>query len=337
MPLPARFFKPELALAEANRYLVLTIMTTWPINQHEDGQSLLDALHLRVPSAPLGYLRQLCKKQRILLDAGTVDCDRIVARGEQVTVKPSERWQKLLAQAPLQPNQVLYEDDHCLIIDKPAGLATHHAQGHDDNLLQRVRDFLRLRGETFQVAPVHRLDRGTSGAILFGKGKKAIGSLGQLFMAGQITKHYLALVKGRVCAPGQLDAPVTAKGSLKSALTRFTPIQIVNDRTLLELELVTGRQHQIRQQLAASGHPLVGDSRYGDGSAPGERLMLHCSRLAFQNPLSGQAVHVIAPLDAAFRRGLAQHGLEASVDVQKYHKNLPLVGKDRYNDDDLLQ
>lgn len=289
-------------------------MTTWQINLHEDGLDLLAAMQSRVPLAPAGYLRQLCKKQRVSINTQAAEGTREVHLGDRVTIMASSRWRELLALAPLQPGQVLHEDAWCLIIDKPAGLATHHAQGHDDDLLQRVRSHLRLRGETYQVAPVHRLDRGTSGAILFGKGKKAIGALGQMFMAGEITKHYLALAYGRLSVPGQLDAPVSAKGQVKAALTRYRPITTHGDLTLLALELVTGRQHQIRQQLARAGHPLAGDNRYSRRLTQAGRLMLHCHRLVFENPLTGRTVHVTAPLDTDFQQVLAQNGFDEDWD-----------------------
>ncbi len=84
-----------------------------------------------------------------------------------------------------------------MVLNKPAGLAIHRAVGHTDNLLHRVQDFLSLRKETFQVSPVHRLDIGTSGAVLFGKGRAAISQLGKKMIEGQFSKSYLALVSGR--------------------------------------------------------------------------------------------------------------------------------------------
>jgi 23S rRNA-/tRNA-specific pseudouridylate synthase len=183
------------------------------------------------------------------------------------------------------------------VIDKPAGLAVHRAPGHDDNLLQRVTDFLRLRGETFRVSPAHRLDIGTSGAVLIGKGRAASGRLGKMIMAGQVAKRYLAMVSGSITEPGELTSPVPAKGRPKAALTRFRPVAAAGGCTLLELELVTGRRHQIRRQLAEAGCPVLGDTRYGGTVMPGlARIFLHCHQLIFQQPETGAMISINSAL-----------------------------------------
>jgi len=271
--------------------------TEWTINTREEKLPLLEALLLRVPAASKGFLRQLCKKQRITVDNHIAEADRCVQAGETVTVKTSQRWLEFLGQSRIQPAQILYEDDQCMVIDKPAGLAIHRAHGHDDNLLWRVQDFLRLRGETFQVAPIHRLDIGTSGAVLFGKGHAAISQLGRMIMAGQATKRYLALVEGCITVPGELSSAVPAKGSSKEALTRFRPVAAIDGYTLLELELITGRHHQIRYQLAEAGWPIIGDKRYRGKLMDGvEWPFLHCHQLAFPQPTTGQTIDVKCPL-----------------------------------------
>ncbi len=271
--------------------------TKWQTNLREDNLPLIEALSLRVPAAPDAFLRQLCKKQRVTINDRIAEADGVVLAGEMITVKTSQRWQECLEQSRIQPDQVLYEDVQCIVVNKPAGLAIHRAHGHDDNLLWRVQDFLRLRKETFQVAPIQRLDIGTSGAALFGKGHASIGQLGKMIMAGEATKRYLALVGGRVTAPGELNSAVSAKGSVKEALTRFRPVAEVGDYTLLELELVTGRRHQIRYQLATAGWPILGDTRYRGKSINGmDRPFLHCHLLSFPQPETGQTITIRCPL-----------------------------------------
>ena len=273
------------------------IITKWQINLREDKLTLREALSLRVPAAPNAFLSQLCKKQRVTIDGCTAEAEKLVKAGETIAVKASQRWLECLEQSRLHPEQVLYEDVRCIVINKPAGLAIHRAHGHDDNLLWRVQDFLRLRKETFQVAPIQRLDIGTSGAALFGKGHAAIGQLGQVIMAGEATKRYLALVGAKVTLPGELNAAVPAKGSSKEALTRFRPVASIDSYTLLELELVTGRRHQIRYQLAKVGWPILGDTRYRGQSIKGlDRPFLHCHHLSFLQPETGQAIDINCPL-----------------------------------------
>lgn len=277
--------------------------TKWQINLREENLPLLEALALRVPSAPEAFLRQLCKKQRITVDGLPGGAGDRHHAGATIAVRTSQRWQECLTLSQLQPAQILYEDVHCMVIDKPAGLAIHHASGHDDNLLQRIRDYLRLRRETFQVAPIHRLDIGTSGAVLFGKGRASISILGQKIMAGQMTKHYLALIEGCITRPGEFDSAVPAKGNIKTALTRFRPVASTGRHTLLELELVTGRHHQIRYQLAAIGTPIIGDTRYRGKILDDNmnRPFLHCHHLAFPQPATERIVdiHCQLPPDLA--------------------------------------
>ena len=278
---------------------MMATVTEWQINRREADLALIDALALRVPAAPRALLRQLCKKQRVAVNSCSAAAERVVHTGDTISVRNSLRWGECLEQSHLQPGQILYEDVQCMVVDKPAGLAVHHALGHGDNLLQRIGDFLRLRGETFRVAPIHRLDIGTSGAVLIGKGRAAASQLGKMIMAGQATKLYLAMVAGDISLPGELTSRVPAKGSRKDALTRFRPVAVAGSHTLLELELVTGRRHQIRRQLAEAGWPILGDTRYGGVTMPGlHRIFLHCHQLTFQQPATGANVLIDSPLPA---------------------------------------
>lgn len=292
----ATFSSRNVALKSFHGYAVVMISTEWQINIREEKLTLLEALSLRVPAAPRAFLRQLLKKRRIAVDRHPAETDRCVHAGEIITVSASQRWRECLEQSRIQPAQILYEDAKCMVIDKPAGLAIHHAHGHDDDLLLRVQNFLQLRGENFQVAPIQRLDIGTSGAVLFGKGRASISQLGQEIMAGQVTKRYLALVGDCILLPGELNTVVPAKGSIKQALTRFRPVSSNDRYTLLELELGTGRHHQIRHQLAKAGWPIIGDTRYGGKDLNMNRPFLHCHFLAFQQPGTSQIINIGCPL-----------------------------------------
>jgi len=244
-----------------------------------------------------------------MIDGVVGDTGRTVQYGEHIFIKSSDRWLELLGHSPIQPAEVLYEDTECLVVNKPSGLAVHNAQGHDDNLKSRLQDFLHLRREVFQLAPVHRLDAGTSGAILFGKGKKATGLLGQELMAGGMNKRYQALVQGVVVEAGELTTPILAKGRMQPALTRFRPIIDNGGTTLLELELVTGRRHQIRKQLSEAGWPIIGDDRYHYRSTvAARRLLLHCCFLAYRNPLNGRMIEIGSPLPEDFIAELQRLG-----------------------------
>lgn len=309
-------FSPSCRAASQTRgnYVKKLIMTKWQINIREENLPLHEALALRIPTAPTAFLRQLCKKQRVVVNGAPATAEERTRAGETVAIKSSQRWCECLDKLPVQPGQILYEDSDCMVLDKPAGLAIHRANGHEDNLLHRVQDFLYLRKETFQVSPIHRLDIGTSGAVLFGKGRATIGRLGRMITSGRLNKRYLALVCGKLTEPGELNSDVHAKGKIKDALTRFKPLDSSERYTLLDLELITGRRHQIRYQLAEAGHPIIGDTRYR-GKVINElnRPFLHCYFLSFPQPKEDHIITVKSQLPEDLKKLLSTLNFTAEV------------------------
>ena len=265
----------------------------------EEGLPLEQFLVRRIPAAPLGYLRQLIKKGKITSVRGNkLAGDYFIRAGDRIGLPDSARLNQLLSQKPQPTSDILHESREILIVAKPAGLAVHATQDRQqDNLTDCLRAEFKQRGEPFQLAPIHRLDRETSGPVLFGKGKKSCSALGKMFMAGAVTKVYLALVAGEFKGRGTLQGELSAKGKRKQAVTDYRCLGSTAKASLLELRLNTGRQHQIRQQLAAAGHPLFGDRRYR-GPCPKElgRLFLHGRHLAFTDPFSNRTVTVDCPL-----------------------------------------
>jgi 23S rRNA-/tRNA-specific pseudouridylate synthase len=285
---------------------MLAAMWNWQVSEFESGHSLLDALSLRVPAAPRAFLSQLIRKGRIRCDHTPATLEMVVRSGMPLSVLPSARFEELVNRCGIPPQSLLYEDRFALVIDKPAGVAMHQTDGHDDNLVNRVARFIAMRHAAYLTAPIHRLDIGTSGPVLFGKGRWAIGQFGRLMMDGRIGKHYLALVTGPVPAAGELTTPVIEQGAAKPSLSRYRRLVAAGPLALLELELVTGRQHQARQQLAAAGWPIVGDRRYGGATWPGlGHPFLHCLRLQFPALAGAQLRQVVSPLPDALVQILA--------------------------------
>jgi tRNA pseudouridine65 synthase len=199
---------------------------------------------------------------------------------------------------------LLYVDEHVVVADKPSGLLVHRGwAGDHDVAMFRVRDAI---GE--HVHPIHRLDRGTSGALLFARHREAAAILCKSFEEGQVEKRYLALVRGTPPAEGLIDHPIprAEDGPKVPAQTRFRLIRRspVDRCSLVVAMPVTGRLHQIRRHLRHAGHPLVGDVNYGSGSINRHyranynlhRLALHASRLLFIHPVSGERIVVDAPV-----------------------------------------
>jgi RluA family pseudouridine synthase len=278
------------------------------IQKGEEHLPLLVLLQRRIPLAPASYLRQLLRRGKIRRGEYTLSAEERLPVGARILLPESKRLRELWAMTTLQ---ILFETRDLLIVAKPPGLAVHASEGHEaDNLTARCQELLKQRGERFSIAPVHRLDLETSGPLLFGKGKAACSALGKLFMDDQVEKYYLALVAGEMSGEKSLKGLIPAKGKLKSAHTDVRTLASNGTATLLEIRLHSGRQHQIRRQLAESGHPLFGDKRYG-GPYPSDlpRLFLHCHRLAFTDPCSGQPIDCEVPLPVDLATFLERYGI----------------------------
>jgi 23S rRNA pseudouridine1911/1915/1917 synthase len=211
----------------------------------------------------------------------------------------------------------VYEDDQVIVVDKPAGLVVHPGAGQQSGtlvhgLLARVPDLAGV-GDADRPGIVHRLDKGTSGLMVVARTPEALADLTAQLKRRDVERRYLALVLGEVAeGKGVVDAPVgrstrqptrmavTARG--RAARTRYEVLERYTDpvsATLLECRLETGRTHQIRVHLAAIGHPVAGDTRYGRADALAmKRPFLHAHELAFDHPGDGARRRFQSPLPA---------------------------------------
>jgi tRNA pseudouridine65 synthase len=204
--------------------------------------------------------------------------------------------------------EILFVDADVVIVNKPSGLLVHRGWANDDDVAMfRVRDMLGAH-----VFPVHRLDRGTSGALVFARTRAAAAVLTASFESRQVDKRYLALVRGEPAASGTIDHPIPksvekgAGGPRVPAVTRYELVaRSTVDRCSLVLAIPeTGRGHQVRRHLRHLGHPLVGDVNYGRGEINRRyraeyglhRLALHALAIAFEHPVTGAPVAVTAPM-----------------------------------------
>ncbi len=207
--------------------------------------------------------------------------------------------------------EILYEDEHIIIVNKPNNVLVHHSYYarniEDDSLLQ----LLQKEGKD-KVYPINRLDRKTSGVILLSKTKEDVSKFQELFTKNEITKTYLALVRGHVLESGEIDSPVkNERGNYKEATSLFKPLRHYNldipvkpfpsaRYTLLEFKPVTGRTHQLRIHANKMAHPIIGDHKHGNRhhnkmfeEALGlPNLFLHSHKLSFTHPLKGKQLNI---------------------------------------------
>jgi RluA family pseudouridine synthase len=223
----------------------------------------------------------------------------------EIGVMETGRFAELL----LPPEALLYEDGELIAVNKPAGINSQRTPYQLKGTLEYwVTEYFKSQGCSEPARVVHRLDRGTSGAMLFPKQRQAAAWLSKQFQDGLVDKRYLALVSG---CPAQsewrVDAPIGKVASArygiveggKSAITDFRVITSSRELSLVEARPLTGRTHQIRVHLASVDMPIIGDSTYG-GLAAG-RMMLHCSEMTFQGAKK-ESITVTAPLDGEFAK-----------------------------------
>jgi len=281
-----------------------------------------------------------------LIDAGLVVVDGSAAKkgsvrlrgGEQITIEVTAR-PAMVAKAEAIPLDVLYEDPDVIAINKPAGMTVHAGAGNPsgtlvNGLLGRGLE-LSKGGDPLRPGIVHRLDKETSGVILVAKNDAAHAKLGEAFQQRVVKKTYLALVQGILKGKtGSIELAIgrdpihrtrmatlhktgrgAAPANLRHARTDWRVLANVDSTTLLEVQLHTGRTHQIRVHFSALKHPVVGDTVYGAATnlrvgkvtlPKLERNFLHAARLGFAQPRTGAWIEIGAPLPAELREFLAK-------------------------------
>ncbi len=248
------------------------------------------------------YIQQLIRDERVLIGGMKARPSRSVTINEKIVVNLPQP-QSIAIQPENIPLSILYEDVDLLVIDKPAGMIVHPAAGIWSGtlvnaILAHCPDLAGIKG-SLRPGIVHRLDKDTSGVIVAAKNDTAQLSLSNQIKNREVTKVYLALVKGHlVPAQGAIEGPIGRhpKDRKKMAIvsngresrTRYKVLEYYVDYTLLEIHMETGRTHQIRVHLSSIGFPVAGDSVYGGKTNLIKRQFLHAHRLGFRLPSNDQ-------------------------------------------------
>lgn len=289
------------------------------VGTEDAGQRIDNYLLRHLKGAPRSLIYRILRRGEVRVNKGRIKPEYRVRAGDQVRVPPV----RLGEQAPGHQDgrsaddrlagRILYEDERLLVVDKPSGMAVHGGSGLSYGVIEALRA---ARPEAKFLELVHRLDRETSGCLLIAKRRSELRMLHELLRNGGVDKRYLALVRGRwTLGDRRIEAPllknqlrggeriVTVDADGKAADSRFRPVEIHAEASLMEVELGTGRTHQIRVHGAHVGYPLAGDERYGDPEFNRrmrelglKRLFLHAHSIGFADPETGREVHVSAPL-----------------------------------------
>lgn len=261
------------------------------VHEKEAGQRLDKLLSRYLKEAPKSFLYKMLRKKNITLNGKKADGSEKVKAGDEIRIFLSDETYEKFAGAPAEELQypvteldILYEDEHILLVNKPAGMLSQKAEPHDVSLNEYVLGYLQKSGQWkeserggFKPSVCNRLDRNTSGIVVCGKSLAGLQQMSEMLRDRSVHKYYQCLVLGQVRKEQRIEGflwkdPSTNKVQIRKEawkdarpiVTEYRPIRATENWTLLEVCLITGRSHQIRAHLASIGHPILGDHKYGD-------------------------------------------------------------------------
>lgn len=288
------------------------------VTEDEAGSRLDNFLLRRLPGAPKSHVQKIIRSGEVRVNKGRAPSSLRLVAGDEVRVPPVRIAEKTTPEAPPRLFPVVYEDEAILVIDKPPGIAVHGGSRLSYGIIEQLRQ---ARPENAFLELAHRLDRDTSGLLVLAKKRSVLKALHELFRHGLVEKRYWALIKGRwrdrvryvslalekfSTDEGERRVRVSREGKPAQSTVRLLrrwsqttwgPISLV------EVELETGRTHQIRVHLAHLGFPLLGDEKYGDFALNRRlqkeglpRMFLHAGKIAFTHPVRGERLTLTAQL-----------------------------------------
>lgn len=296
---------------------------TFSVKENQEGMLLREFLkeECAVSHNLLVKLKKL--PDGILLNGERVTVRAVIHSGDTVTVKAED---SALSVNPLvvpegEMPEILFEDEALLVVNKPGGMPTHTSHGHTlDSLANRVCAYYEKNGIPFVFRAINRLDKDTSGVVLIAKNAFYAAKLSKAQRSGDFEKKYLAVLDGETLKSGKIEGYIKReeKSIIKRSfslfpsdgadysLTEYKTVETKNGVSLAEIEIKTGRTHQIRVSFASLGTPVLGDTLYGRESTLIDRQALHSVSLSFTSPLSGERQTVSAPLPKDMRDVIAR-------------------------------
>ena len=264
-------------------------MKEFVIDKNVEGITLEKYVKKILPNAPLSFIYKVFRQRDVRINGVRKDRKEVVHSGDVVAIYISDQFfdeftgKRELEKKDEVSSLIIYEDDNILLINKPRGMLVQKAEANDVSLNEKVLSYLYLKGEydpndnSSTPGPAHRLDRNTAGIVVFGKNSAILRELNELLQRkSSVEKHYITLVKGKAEKDGEVNAPIyklTNKSQAfvdyekgKEARTLYHVLSSNKDYSLLDINLLTGRTHQIRVHMAYIEHPVIGDNKYGDFS-----------------------------------------------------------------------
>lgn len=262
-------------------------MISFIIKKEEEGQTLEKFVKKVLSEAPLSFIYKLFRKKDVKVNGHWQDKKYLISSGEEISIyindSQLEEFKRKVESKQVEDisNWIIYEDENILLVNKPRGVLVQKNSEDSNALDEMVISYLINKGEYnpnknlgYKPAPAHRLDRNTAGIVVFGKNIATLRYLSEaLNDKSLVSKRYLTLVKGEISKDGEINAPllknsktqrVNVSSEGKQAITKYKVVETFKGYTLLEVELLTGRTHQIRVHMAYINHPVVGDSKYGN-------------------------------------------------------------------------
>ncbi|GAL38049.1 ribosomal large subunit pseudouridine synthase C [Vibrio maritimus] len=290
------------------------------------GQRIDNFLRNQLKNIPKSVVYRIVRKGEVRVNKKRVKAEYKLQAGDLVRIPPVTLEEKE-QEAPLNTNlnrvaelesQIIYEDDHMLILNKPSGLAVHGGSGLKFGAIEALRA---LRPQARFLELVHRIDRDTSGILLVAKKRSALRHLQAQFREKTVQKYYYALVMGKwkpsckvVKAPllkNEVNSIVRVNPNGKPSETRFKVLTAFEQATLIQASPITGRTHQIRVHTQYTGHPIAWDDRYGDrrfdaytGKAGLDRLFLHAANIIFTHPGKEERMEIHAEMEPKLQKAL---------------------------------